>query len=434
MSKSIQAVRGMNDILPSNTAAWLKLESKLVELMSRYGYQQIRLPVLEKTELFKRAVGEVTDIVEKEMYTFEDRNGDSLSLRPEGTAGCVRAAIENGLLYNQLQRLWYSGPMFRHERPQKGRYRQFHQLGVEAYGMAGPDIDAELIMLSARLWQELRIEGLELQINSLGSTEERASYREQLLQYWRDNQNTLDEEALRRMETNPLRILDSKNPAMQEIIEQAPQLINALGDASRQHFDSFKRMLDSAGIPYKVNPRLVRGLDYYNATVFEWVTDQLGAQGTVCAGGRYDGLVSQLGGRETTAVGFAIGLERLLELVQLSANDEVIDPLDVCLVMVGEAAQVNGLVLAESLRNDFSALRVQSLCGGGSFKSQMKRADKSGAQLALILGDEEVSAETVSIKFLREDTPQQQIAQSGVARLLAELFGDPAKGRSQLPE
>lgn len=423
MSKSIQAIRGMNDILPDNTAAWLKLESVLIGLMSRYGYQQIRLPIVEKTELFKRAVGEVTDIVEKEMYTFEDRNGDSLSLRPEGTAGCVRAAIENGLLYNQMQRLWYNGPMFRHERPQKGRYRQFHQLGVEAYGMAGPDIDAELIMLSARLWQELGIEGLELQINSLGSTEERKDYRQQLLQYWRDHQETLDEDGLRRMESNPLRILDSKNPAMQTVIEQAPQLIDALGDESRQHFEQFKAALDGVGIRYVVNPRLVRGLDYYNATVFEWVTDQLGAQGTVCAGGRYDGLVTQLGGRATTAVGFAIGLERLLELVKIHAKDEIANQVDVCLVMVGEAAQAKGLVLAEQLRSELPVLRVQSLCGGGSFKSQMKRADKSGAQIALILGDDEVAANAVSVKFLRQERPQEQLAQSGLAQLLADTIG-----------
>ena len=422
LPKPIQAVRGMNDILPDNTAAWLALESKLIDLMSRYGYRQIRLPIVEKTELFKRAVGEVTDIVEKEMYTFEDRNGDSLSLRPEGTAGCVRAAIANGLLHNQLQRLWYSGPMFRHERPQKGRYRQFHQLGVEAYGMAGPDIDAELIMLSARLWQELGIESLELQINSLGSMQERASYRQQLMEYWRDHQDQLDGDGLRRMESNPLRILDSKNADMQEIIVKAPQLIDALGEESRQHFDQFKALLDGVGIAYRVNPRLVRGLDYYNATVFEWVTDQLGAQGTVCAGGRYDSLVSQLGGRETSAVGFAIGLERLLELVR-HANDEVAPQIDVCLVMVGDAAQTTGLVLAETLRNDLPTLRLQSLCGGGSFKSQMKRADKSGARVALILGDDEVSTATVSIKFLREDKAQQQLAQPAIAQILIDLFG-----------
>ncbi len=424
MSKSIQAVRGMNDILPENTAAWLKLESTLVKLMSRYGYQQIRLPIVEKTELFKRAVGEVTDIVEKEMYTFDDRNGDSLSLRPEGTAGCVRAAIENGLLYNQMQRLWYNGPMFRHERPQKGRYRQFHQLGVEAYGMAGPDIDAELIMLSARLWQELGIEGLELQINSLGSSEERQHYRQQLSQYWRDHQDTLDEDGLRRMESNPLRILDSKNPAIQTLIEQAPQLVDALGDESRAHFEQFKAALDSVGIEYVVNPRLVRGLDYYNATVFEWVTDQLGAQGTVCAGGRYDGLVAQLGGRETTAVGFAIGLERLLEMIKINTKDEEANQIDACLVMVGDAVQAKGLVLAEQLRSELPVLRIQSLCGGGSFKSQMKRADKSGARVALILGDDEIEASTVSIKFLREDKPQEQLAQSAVAQLLSDTIGD----------
>ena len=422
MSKYIQAVRGMNDILPNTTASWLVLESKLTDLMARYGYSQIRLPVVEKTELFQRAVGAATDIVEKEMYTFKDRNGDSLSLRPEGTAGCVRAAIENGLLHNQWQRLWYSGPMFRHERPQKGRYRQFHQLGVEAYGMAGPDIDAELIMLSARLWQELGIKGLELQINSLGSADARARYRGQLLQYWGEHKEQLDEDSLRRMEANPLRILDSKNPAMQDIIAQAPQLIDALDQESREHFAQFRAMLDSVGISYRVNPRLVRGLDYYNATVFEWVTDQLGAQGTVCAGGRYDGLVAQLGGRDTTAIGFAIGLERLLELLQLSANDKQASQLDVCLVMVGEAAQANGIVLAESIRSALPALRLQSLCGGGSFKSQMKRADKSGAHVALILADDEVKTATVGLKFLRDDQAQQRLEQTKVAQRLTEIL------------
>ncbi|PCH59934.1 MAG: histidine--tRNA ligase [Gammaproteobacteria bacterium] len=429
MSKYIQAVRGMNDILPDNTVAWLGLESKLIDLMARYGYRQVRLPVVEKTELFKRAVGEVTDIVEKEMYTFEDRNGDSLSLRPEGTAGCVRAAIENGLLHNQMQRLWYSGPMFRHERPQKGRYRQFHQLGVEAYGMAGPDIDAELIMLSARLWQELGIKDIELQINSLGSSTARANYRAQLLHYWNDNKDKLDEDGLRRMESNPMRILDSKNPGMQEIIANAPQLIDALDDESREHFEQFKAMLDSVGITYRVNPRLVRGLDYYNATVFEWVTDQLGAQGTVCAGGRYDSLVEQLGGRDTTAVGFAIGLERLLDLVQLSANDEQVAQIDACLVMVGDAAQAKGLVVAESIRYALPTLRLQSLCGGSSFKSQMKRADKSGACVALILGDDEVNTATVGVKLLREDKAQQQVAQSSLASLLTEILENHANKR-----
>jgi len=429
VSKYIQAVRGMNDILPDNTVAWLGLESKLIDLMARYGYRQVRLPVVEKTELFKRAVGEVTDIVEKEMYTFEDRNGDSLSLRPEGTAGCVRAAIENGLLHNQMQRLWYSGPMFRHERPQKGRYRQFHQLGVEAYGMAGPDIDAELIMLSARLWQELGIKDIELQINSLGSSTARANYRAQLLHYWNDNKDKLDEDGLRRMESNPMRILDSKNPGMQEIIANAPQLIDALDDESREHFEQFKAMLDSVGITYRVNPRLVRGLDYYNATVFEWVTDQLGAQGTVCAGGRYDSLVEQLGGRDTTAVGFAIGLERLLDLVQLSANDEQVAQIDACLVMVGDAAQAKGLVVAESIRYALPTLRLQSLCGGSSFKSQMKRADKSGACVALILGDDEVNTATVGVKLLREDKAQQQVAQSSLASLLTEILENHANKR-----
>ncbi len=422
MAQHIQAIRGMNDILPESSAAWLNLEAKLISLMARYGYQQIRLPIVEKTELFKRAVGEVTDIVEKEMYTFEDRNGDSLSLRPEGTAGCVRAAIENGLLHNQLQRLWYSGPMFRHERPQKGRYRQFHQLGVEAYGMAGPDIDAELIALSARLWQELGIGDLQLEINTLGSNEARTSYRATLTQYWRDHKDQLDEDALRRMESNPLRILDSKNPDMQVLINDAPRLIDALDEPSLQHFEQFKEMIDGVGIQYTVNHRLVRGLDYYNSTVFEWVTDQLGAQGTVCAGGRYDGLVGQLGGRDTTAVGFAIGMERLLELVELNNTDDKKAEVDVCLVMVGEAAQLTGLKLAELLRGVLPTVRVSTLCGGGSFKSQMKRADKSGAKIALILGDDEVAKSTVGVKYLREDKTQEQMAQSAVVDLLVKVF------------
>ncbi|NDE56828.1 MAG: histidine--tRNA ligase, partial [Gammaproteobacteria bacterium] len=316
MSEKIQAIRGMHDILPTQTPRWQYVENLLRRVMGAYGYQEIRLPIVEKTDLFKRSIGEVTDIVEKEMYTFEDRNGDSLTLRPEGTAGCLRACLEHGLLYHQTQRLWYMGQMFRHERPQKGRYRQFHQLGVEAYGMVGPDIDAELILLSYRLWRDLGIDHqLRLEINSLGTSEERSRYRERLVVYFRQHLEVLDEESLRRLETNPLRILDSKNPDLRAIIAGAPSLIEELQEESRAHFEGLLSRLDRLGLPYVVNPRLVRGLDYYSRTVFEWVTDALGAQGTVCAGGRYDGLVEQLGGKESTAVGFALGMERLIELL-----------------------------------------------------------------------------------------------------------------------
>jgi len=425
MAKKIQAIRGMHDILPEQTALWQHLEETVRSVFHRYGYREIRTPILEMTELFKRSIGEVTDIVEKEMYTFEDRNGDSLTLRPEGTAGCVRACLEHGLLYNQIQRLWYQGPMFRHERPQKGRYRQFHQIGLETFGMPGPDIDLEVILVSARLWRELGIEGLELQINTLGTPEERHRYREELVAYLRRNEAELDEDSRRRMETNPLRVLDSKNPEMADIIAGAPSLMEYLGDESRDHFETITRGLVEAGVEYVVNPRLVRGLDYYSRTVFEWVTDRLGAQGTVCAGGRYDGLVEQLGGRATPAIGFAMGIERivaLLEVLERESPDQARP--DAYMVLVGEAAGERGLVLAERLRHRLPKLKLQVNCGGGSFKSQFKRADRSGARVALILGDDEVNQGTVGIKWLREEREQAQVSQETLAEFMQEILGD----------
>ncbi len=408
MSKHIQAVRGMNDILPEQTPCWQYLESVWREILPAYGYREIRLPVLEKTELFKRSIGEVTDIVEKEMYTFTDRNGDSLTLRPEGTAGCVRAGIEHGLLYNQIQRLWYQGPMFRHERPQKGRYRQFHQVGVEAFGMAGPDIDAELILMSARMLQRIGLaDSVVLQINSLGTAEARASYRDLLVSYFSGHLEQLDEDSRRRLHSNPLRILDSKHPQMRALVEQAPRLSEHLDSESREHFQRLLAYLDDAGVGYQINPRLVRGLDYYSKTVFEWVTDRLGAQGTVCAGGRFDSLVTQLGGKPAPAAGFAIGMERLVALLMDTGGEQVnaVGP-QVYLVVVGEAAERRGMQIAEQLRETLPKLRLQLNCGGGSFKSQLKRADRSGAELALILGDNELAQGSVIVKPLRSGGEQ----------------------------
>jgi histidyl-tRNA synthetase len=420
LSKIIQAIRGMNDITPDNTAVWQALENIVKQAVATYGYQELRFPIVEKTELFARSIGEVTDIVEKEMYTFEDRNGDSLTLRPEGTAGCVRACIENSLLHGQAQRLWYIGPMFRHERPQKGRYRQFHQVGVEAFGMQGPDIDAELIIMSARIWKRLGLADLELQINSLGSAESRRNYRNVLVDYLAQHQSSLDEDSQRRLHSNPLRILDSKNPDMQQLIEDAPRLHDHLDQESVEHFEALRSFLDSVGLAYRVNPRLVRGLDYYNKTVFEWVTTQLGAQGTVCAGGRYDGLVEQLGGKPVPAAGFALGIERLIEL----ARDRL--DLDVAphayMVMASDAALAQGLQISETLREQIPELRLLVHCGGGSFKSQFKRADKSGAAVALILGDDELANNSVSIKYLREDKPQQSFARDALADFLRKLI------------
>ena len=399
MAEIIRSIRGMNDLLPEVTPYWQEVEKTMKTVLSGYGYQEIRFPIVEKTELFKRSIGEVTDIVEKEMYTFEDRNGDSLTLRPEGTAGCVRAAMQNGML-NQTQRLWYMGPMFRHERPQKGRYRQFHQLGVEAYGFSGPDIDAEMIMMTARLWKALGLTGISLQLNSLGSTEARLAYREELVKYFEAHQEQLDEDSQRRLHSNPLRILDSKNPDMQALNEAAPKLIDHLDEESKSDFEALCQILDKVGIDYEINPRLVRGLDYYGKTVFEWVTDQLGSQGTVCAGGRYDGLVAQLGGKDATAIGFAIGLERLIALLEATDALPEIAKTDAYLVAVGDAAAAQAPILAESLRDQLADLKLITHCGGGSFKSQFKRADRSGARWTLILGEEEVNNESIGVKTM----------------------------------
>ncbi len=418
MAEIIRSIRGMNDILPDVTPYWQMVESALKKVLTSYGYQEIRFPIVEKTELFCRSIGEVTDIVEKEMYTFTDRNGDKLTLRPEGTAGCVRAAMQNGML-NQTQRLWYMGPMFRHERPQKGRYRQFHQVGVEAYGFNGPDIDAEMILMTARLWKTLGLKGASLQINSLGSTEARLAYRDILVAYFEMHQDELDEDSQRRLHTNPLRILDSKNPAMQALNDAAPKLIDHLDDESRQEFTILCQTLDQAGLVYEINPRLVRGLDYYGKTVFEWVTDQLGSQGTICAGGRYDGLVAQLGGKGATAIGFAIGLERLISL--LEATDSLPKPntVDVYMVAVGEAAASHSLLLAEQLRDQLPDLRLITHCGGGSFKNQFKRADRSGARWTFILGDDEINKKVVGVKTMVTGE-QETIAWNAIADYLQQ--------------
>ncbi len=425
MSKNIQAVRGMNDILPEETPAWRHLEEVVRQLVDGYGYREIRMPIVESTDLFKRSIGEVTDIVEKEMYTFEDRNGDMLTLRPEGTAGCVRAALQNGLLHNQIQRLWYRGPMFRHERPQKGRYRQFHQIGVEVFGLEGPDIDAEHIMMTARLWKMLGLEkDVTLQLNSLGSSAARTAYRGILVEYLWHHVESLDEDSKRRLDSNPLRILDSKNPAMREIIDNAPKLNEHLDAESQAHFEQLCATLDAVGISYQINPCLVRGLDYYGKTVFEWVTDKLGAQGTVCAGGRFDGLVEQLGGKSVPAVGFAMGVERLVSLLELEQMPLHHYQPHAYMVLVGEAAQREGLVLAEQLRNAVPSLRLETHCGGGSFKSQFKKADKSGAPLALILGEEEIENGTMGIKFLREKREQQQLPRAQTIDFLAAYLAE----------
>ncbi len=423
MSTQVTAVRGMKDIYGDEARAFDLLVETAEDLLKRYGFQPIRLPVVEKTELFVRSIGEVTDIVEKEMYTFEDRNGDHLALRPEGTAGCVRAVIENGLVgRGQQQKLYYVGSMFRRERPQKGRYRQFHQLGVETFGIETPDIDAELIALTARLWETLGLEGLTLELNTLGNLHARARFREVLVAYFRANYDLLDEDSKRRLETNPLRILDSKNPQMRPLIEDAPKLWDFLDAEDRQHFEAVLAYLDALGIAYEINPYLVRGLDYYNRTVFEWTTTELGAQGTVCAGGRYDGLVAQIGGKPTPAVGFAMGIERLMALILDKGLLRYRSMADVYIVASGEQALRPAMVLAEQLRETLPTLKVQLNTGGGSFKSQFKKADRSGAAYALVLGDDEVASRSVMLKPLRGQGDQEQVSWDELPDLLQSLL------------
>ncbi|QIZ76986.1 histidine--tRNA ligase [Ferrimonas lipolytica] len=422
MAKQIQAIRGMNDCLPADTAKWQQVESTLRQLVAGYGYQEIRTPIVEMTNLFTRGIGEVTDIVEKEMYTFEDRNGDHLSLRPEGTASTVRAGNQHGLLYNQEQRLWYMGPMFRHERPQKGRYRQFHQFGVEVYGLAGPDIDAEVLLMSAALWQQLGLsEHVRLELNTIGNADERAAYRDALVAFLEQHHDKLDEDSQRRLHSNPLRVLDSKDQGVQALLADAPVLTDYLNEESQQHFQTLCELLSAAGIEYTINPRLVRGLDYYNRTVFEWVTDSLGSQGTVLAGGRYDSLVGQLGGKDTPAVGFAMGIERLVLLLDtLGKFDNLPRQADVYLCAMGDAAVAAGLQLAQELRQSVAGLKVLTHCGGGNFKKQMKRADKSGAEWALILGDDELQQGLVTVKPLRGGE-QRQLSKAALIEELAAL-------------
>ncbi len=408
----------MNDILPEVSGTWRYLESVVREIVQSYGYSEIRLPILEYTELFQRSIGEVTDIVEKEMYTFLDRNGESLTLRPEATASVVRAGMTNGLLHNQRQKLWTAGPMFRYEKPQKGRYRQFHQFDVEALGYDGPDVDAELIVMSARLWQRLGISRIELQINSLGMPESRLRYREALVEYFNSVKSQLDEDSIRRLEQNPLRILDSKNPDMQVIIEAAPVMLDYLDEASAEHFEGLTALLGAANVGYTINPRLVRGLDYYSRTVFEWVTDALGAQGAVCSGGRYDGLVEKLGGRSTPAIGWAMGIERFVALFEACGGEAPVQYADVYIAAVGQGTQARAFALAEELRDKIAGIRIEMNLGGGSFKSQMKRADKSNAVYALILGEQELSEDRIGIKPLRNNEEQESVALDELAATL----------------
>jgi histidyl-tRNA synthetase len=423
MAKFNQSIRGMHDVLPDDSFRWQAFEAIIRQLMANYGYKEIRMPLVESTDLFCRSIGEVTDIVEKEMYTFDDRNGDKLTLRPEGTASCVRAGIQHGLLHNQIQRLWYSGPMFRHERPQKGRYRQFHQFGTEVFGIATPDIDAELILIGARLWKQLGLKGIRLELNTLGSNQARIKYKQVLVEYLNQHLDLLDEDSLRRLETNPLRILDSKNPAMKQILENVPVLFDHLDEESRQQFDKLKASLDAVGVEYSINPHLVRGLDYYCKTVFEWVSDELGAQGTICAGGRYDGLVEQLGGKATPAIGFALGVERILALLETQQGPQQkqqTDSIDIYLVVLGEACEIKGLQLAEKIRQQHPELKMIAHCGGGSIKSQMKKADKSGADIAIILAEDELSKEQVTVKYLREKKEQLSVGFDELDNFIAE--------------
>tara|TARA_R110002167_G_scaffold31464_33_gene103377 strand:- start:3705 stop:4979 length:1275 start_codon:yes stop_codon:yes gene_type:complete len=424
VSKQIQAIRGMNDCLPSQTGLWQFVESVIRQVVASYGYQEIRTPIVESTSLFKRSIGEVTDIVEKEMYTFADRNDESITLRPEGTASVVRAGNEHGLLYNQQQRLWYMGPMFRYEKPQKGRYRQFHQFGLEAFGLAGPDIDAEVILLSHRLWQRFGItEHVSLEINSLGSNQARADYKEKLVAFLHTRQDELDEDSLRRLESNPLRVLDSKNPQVQAVVKDAPKLIDCLDEESAQHFTALCERLDSFGIQYRVNPSLVRGLDYYNRTVFEWVTQSLGAQGTVCAGGRYDGLVEQLGGKSTAGVGFAIGLERLVLMLEtLNLDNKVAAPVDIYVTALDASVETYAWQITEQIRDVLPNMRVMNHCGAGNIKKQMKKADASGAKLALLIGGGELQEQSVTIKYLREQQEQVSIPRGDIIQFLQRYF------------
>jgi histidyl-tRNA synthetase len=414
----------MNDVLPEVSGTWRYVEEIVREVVESYGYREIRLPIIEHTELFRRSIGEVTDIVEKEMYTFDDRNGESLTLRPEATASMVRAGITNGLLHNQRQKLWTCGPMFRYEKPQKGRYRQFHQFDVEAMGFAGPDVDAELIILCARMWQRLGLSRLRLEINSLGTSEARAIYRKELIAYFTTVKNKLDEDSIRRLEKNPLRILDSKNPELQGLIAAAPVMLDYLDEESVQHFAGLRALLDAAGIRYTVNPRLVRGLDYYNRTVFEWVTDALGSQGAVCSGGRYDGLVEKLGGRPTAAIGWAMGIERLVALFEVCGGVAPVRDPQVYIVAVGEDALARAFELHEELKDGIDAVRVELNLGGGSFKSQLKRADKSGALYALILGEDEIAGKVIGMKPLRNGEGQTSVSLNDIVTELGNALGD----------
>ena len=424
---TIQAIRGMNDVLPDEAEWWLDFEARVAAWLERYGYRNIRMPLVEPTQLFRRAIGEATDIVEKEMYSWrDDLSEEDLTLRPEGTASCVRAAIEHNLLYDGPKRLWYVGPMYRHERPQKGRYRQFHQYGVEALGFPGPDVDAELIVMCAALWRELGLAGLRLELNTIGSSEERARYRSDLIGHLEANVEKLDADARRRLHTNPLRVLDSKNPLVKEVVATAPVLLDYLGEASLAHFDGLKRLLDSAGVKYEINPKLVRGLDYYNLTVFEWVSDALGAQGTVCGGGRYDGLFSQIGGKPAPAAGFAMGNERLIALLQAAGRAPKSRAPNAYLVFQGAGTLEYAFGIAETLRS--AGYSVAQHAGGGSFKSQMKKADSSGADIALIVGENELAAGQVSVKYLRQDRAQHPISRDrlvdGFAQAMQQAKAD----------
>lgn len=426
MAKTIQAIRGMNDCLPTETPLWQWVESNIRQTLKNYSYNEVRMPIVESTPLFARAIGEVTDVVEKEMFTFNDRDGESITLRPEGTAGCVRAGIQNGLLYNQEQRMWYMGPMFRYERPQKGRYRQFHQVGVEVFGIPNAEIDAELILLTHRLWEKLGIrQHVTLQLNSIGSLASRKVYRNALVAYLEQHIDVLDEDCKRRLTTNPLRILDSKNQAVQEILNEAPKLHDYLDDDSKEHFAKLCQILDGLGIAYEINQKLVRGLDYYNKTVFEWVTDALGAQGTICGGGRYDGLVEQLGGHATPAVGFALGLERLVLLVDAVNDNKPTENLaDVFVIFAGEKVEISAITVAEQIRQALPEKRIMFNASAGSFKKQFKRADKSGAMVAIVMGETEMQNQQAVVKFLREDREQITVNLTELNDLLVSLFNN----------